>query len=232
MNLNDFRVRAARVSGMSTSESGDTDLLDSWANEAVVQFLKDTKLDVRKAALALTADQGDYTLDADILSFSDVWIEPASGQFDGLLQPTSSGDLIARRRLEVTPESSVVYYALRGAHTLMLHPAPQSSSDVLHILYVPRPDAMATTAATPSATANGNIPEEYHPLIEAYVKWKACSAEEHRGSDNGLQFQAEYERGVARVRGDMNKKAGVLKAGATWGRRGKRFPVTPGTDLR
>lgn len=232
MNLNDFRTRAARVSGMSTSESGDVELLDDWTNEAVVQFLKDTKLNVRKAALALTAGQADYTLDSDILSFSDLWIEPASGQWDGMLQPLDSAELLRMRLLADSTDTTVRNYALQGAHTLMLYPTPQSSSDVLHVLYVPRPSAMAVTADTPSATANGNIPEEYHPLIEAYVKWKACSAEEHRGSENGLQFQAEYERGCAKVRGEMNRKAGVLKAPAVWGRRGRRFPVTPGTDLK
>lgn len=232
MNLNDFRTRAARVSGMSTSEAGDLSLLDSWANEAVVQFLKDTKINVRSAALALTADQGDYTLDTDILSFMDVWIEPASGQWDTMLDPIDSSELIRRRNLTASAETTVRNYALLGAHTLMLYPNPQSSSDVLHILYVPRPSAMSVTSDTPSATANGNIPEEYHTLIESYVKWKACEAEEHRGSDNGLQHQATYERGIAKVKGELNRKAGVLKAPSVWGRRGRRFAATPGTDLK
>lgn len=233
MNLSDFRTRAARVSGMSTSDSSDTSLLDAWANEAVTQFLRDTKIHVRKASLAVTAGSADYTLDTDILAFMDIYITPSSGQWDGMLEPIDSAELLRRRLLSSSAETTVRYYALQGAHTLMLYPAPQSSSDTLHVLYVPRPSStLSATADSPSATAYGGIPTEYHPLIESYVKWKACEAEEHKPSQNGLQFQSEYERGIARVKADLNRKAGVLKAGAVWGRRGKRFPVTPGTDLK
>ena len=233
MNLANFRTRAARVSGMSTSDSGDTDLIDAWANEAVVQFLKDTKINQITASLAVTADTADYTIDSDILSFSDVYIVPASGQWDTMLEPLDSRELLRRRLLENSAETSVRYYALQGAHTLMLHPAPQSSSDTLHIIYVPRPtSSLSTTAHSPDTDGYGNIPTEYHPVLESYVKWKACEAEEHKPSQNGLQFQSEYERGIARVKADLARKAGVLKAGAVWGRRGKRFPVTPGTDMK
>lgn len=232
MNLNDFRTRAARVSGMSTSDSGDTGLLDAWANEAVVQFLKDTKINQITASLAVTANSADYTIDSDILSFSDVYMSPASG-WGVMLEPLDSRELLRRRLLEDASQTSVRWYALQGAHTLMLHPAPQSSSDTLHIIYVPRPtSSMSTTAHSPDSSGYGNIPAEYHPLLESYVKWKACEAEEHKPSQNGLQFQSEYEKGVARVKADLNRKAGVLKAGSVWGRRGKRFPVTPGTDLK
>lgn len=233
MNLNDFRTRAARVSGMSTSDSSDTALLDAWANEAVVQFLKDTKIFQITASLAVTAGTADYTLDDEILAFSDVWIEPASGQWDTMLQPLDSSELLRLRLLADSTDTTVRHYALQGAHTLMLYPAPQSSSDTLHILYVPRPSStLSATADSPSTTAYGGIPTEYHPVLEAYVKWKACEAEADRPSDNGLKFQAEYERGIARVKGELNRKAGVLKAPAVWGRRGKRFPVTPGTDIK
>lgn len=232
MNLSDFRTRAARVSGMSTSDSGDTALLDSWANEAVLQFLKDTKINVRTASLAVTAGSADYTLDTDILSFSDIWIEPANGQWDGMLQPIDSAELLRRRFLSGSAETTVRNYALQGAHTLMLYPAPQSSSDTLHILYVPRPSStLSATADTPSATAYGGIPTEYHPLLESYVKWKACEAEEHKPSQSGQVFMMEYNQGIAKVKADLNRKAGVLRAPAVWGRPGRRFPVTPGTDL-
>lgn len=233
MNLSDFRTRAARVSGMSTSDSGDTALLDAWANEAVVQFLKDTKINVAKASLSLTAGTADYTLDSDILAFMDVYVVPASGQWDTMLQPIDSGELLRRRLLADSTDTTVRNYALQGAHTLMLYPAPQSSSDTLHIFYVPRPSStLSATADTPSSSAYGNIPTEYHPVLEAYIKWKACEAEADRPSDNGLKFQAEYERMIQKIRGELNRKAGVLKAPAMWGKGRRRFPVSPGMDMK
>lgn len=234
MNLNDYRTRVARASGMSPSDSGDLALIDDWVNEGVVKFLKDTKMNVAKASMAVTAGSADYTLDTDILAFMDIYISPASGQWDRLLEPIDSADLIRMRLLANSSMTTVQYYSLQGANTLMLYPAPESSSDVLHILYVPRPTALSATSDTPSATANGNIPEEYHDIIESYAKWKACEAEEHKPSEYGLQHQAQYERGITRAKSDMNKKAGVLKAPAKWGRKRRYFArqAGPGVDVK
>ena len=232
MNLNDFRTRAARVSGMSTSDSGDLALLDSYANEAVLQFLKSTKINVRTASMAVTADQGDYTLDTDILSMEDLYVDPASGNEEQLLRKTSSSDITEMRLREASADVSVMYYALEGAHTLLLYPSPQSSSDTLHMRYVPRPtSSLAATADSPSATAYGNIPEEFHPALLSYILWKACEAEDHRPSEFGLKHQAEWERQIAKTRSDLNRKTGVMSAPAKWGRRPQRNFATPGTDL-
>ncbi len=232
MNLNDFRTRVGRVSGMSTSVTNDTDLIDAWANEAVVQFLKDTKLNARMGVMAVTAGEGNYRLDADILSLVDLWMEPADNDLARLLERRDSADITQMRLYEDAGDVSTMYYALQGEHLLMLYPAPISSSDELHMLYVPAPTSvMSATADTPSATAYGDIPTKHHPILEAYTKWKACEAEEHKPSDNGLAFQAEYERGVAKVKADMNRKSGVMSSPARWGRRSRRIPTSPGVDL-
>lgn len=232
MNLSDFRTRVARNIGLSSTVSADTSLIDAWVNEAVIQFLKDTKINILKASLSVTAGSGDYTLDTDILAMTDVWYEPANGNYDSVLEPIDSRELIRQRLFETAADVSPRYYALQGAHLLMLHPTPQSSSDKLHILYVPRPTStLSATADSPSDTARGNIPSEYHPVLEAYVKFKAGQAEEHKPSEYGVQFQAEYERGIAKVRGDLNRKAGVFLPRKVHGRR-PRWPITPGTDLR
>lgn len=233
MNLDDYRTRVARVVGMSASDSDDLALIDSWVNEGVVQFLKDTKVNQLTAVLAVTAGSADYTLDDDILAMTDLWYEPADGSTNILLEPVDSGEVIRMRMAQGAVEASPRYYALQGAHLIMLFPNPVSSSDELHLVYTPRPAAMSATADAPSDSAKGNVPDEYHHVIEAYAKWKAAEAEEHKPSQFGLAFQAEYEKGVAKTRSDMNKKGGVFKARKVGGkRRGRRYPVTPGTDLR
>lgn len=217
---------------MSTSDSTDLSLLDSWANEAVVQFLRETKVFVQKTTIALTAGQAEYELDTDILSFETIYVEPASGGQSRLLEALDGKGLTHLQLLQGGGQD-VMYYSVAGHNLLEVHPVPVSSSDVLHIRYVPRPtSALAATADSPAATAYGGIPEEYHTLLEAYVKWKACSAEEHKPSENGLNFQAEWERGIARVKTEINRRSGVIGARNVWGRRGRgRFAVTPGTDL-
>jgi hypothetical protein len=230
MNLATFRSRAARVSGMSTSDAGDLALLDAWTNDAVEQFLRETKINVRLASLNATAGSANYTLDTDILAMQAVWYAPAADAQSALLQPRVPEDLINMRLLadETTPPR---YYALAGANTLMLHPTP-ASGDVLHILYVPRHTALSATADTPSATANGNIPAEYHVILEDYVKWKACEAEEHKPSDFGRAFMQAFESGCARVRGEAQKKAGVVVAPVRIGRPRANWPHGNGVDIR
>lgn len=233
MNLSDYRTRVARVTGMSPSAASDTSLIDAWVNEAVIQFLKDTKLNVLKASLSVTAGSGDYTLDTDILALKDVWYEPANGNGSPVLEAVDSLEIIRMRQYEGSAESSVMYYAIEGAHLLMLYPSPQSSSDLLHLLYVPRPTStLSATSDSPADTARGNIPPEYHPILEEYVLWKAARAEEHRPSEHGQTFLAGYERGVSRTRADLNKKAGVFMPRKVLSRGRRRISVTPGTDLR
>ena len=229
MNLSEFRSRVRRVTGLG-SDATDLALIDSWVNEGVVQFLRETKMHTRLAALAVTAGQGDYTLDTDILAMQGLWYEP-SGTDKQLLQPVAPETIFELRIPQAQDTTTVRHYAMSGAHTLMLWPDPPSSADQLHILYVPRPAAMSVTADTPSASANGNIPAEYHPLIEAYAKWKGAEAEEHRGSDNGLQFQAQWEREIAKIRGEMKRKAGMVQPPVRLGRPRTVF-VSPGVDVR
>lgn len=217
---------------MSSSASADLALIDSWTNEAIVQFLKDTKINVKTTTIAVTAGTGDYELDDDILSLEDLWMESANSTQDMLLKRVSGADIHQMRLYEAAEDITSMYYALEGAHLLMLYPAPTSSSDIINIKYVPRPtSAMSVTADTPSATAYGGIPAEYHPVLEDYVKWKACEAEEHKPSKYGGVFAEAYMGGVQMVKLSLNRKGGVMGAPVRWGRRQNRIPVSPGIDL-
>jgi hypothetical protein len=230
MNLATFRSRIARVTGMSNSVTADQALMDGWVNEGILQFLRETKHNVKLAAMAVTAGQADYLLDTNILSLQGLWYEPADSVRGPLLEQVTPERIFEMRLPEFTDTSGSRYYALAGAHTLMLYPDPGDSDDLLHLLYVPRPTALSATSDAPSGTANGNIPEEYHTIIEAYAKWKAAEAEEHKGSDYGIQFQAEYERGIAKVKGDIRRKSGVIAPTVTIGRPRRVYP-SPGVDL-
>jgi len=230
VNLATFRSRVARVSGMSSSDTGDLQLIDGWVNDAVEQFLRETKLNVATASLAVTAGTADYTLDTDILAMQALWYAPTDGQ-SALMIPLSPEALTQRRLFDTGESTPPRYYALAGANTLMLWPNPTTSTETLHILYVPRPVALAATADNPATSANGNVPAEYHTILEAYAKWKACEAEEHKPSENGAVFQREWQAGVAQVRGDIKKKAGmnVPTVRLGWPR---YVPASPGVDIR
>jgi hypothetical protein len=229
LNLADYRQRVAFAIGATTSNASELDLIDDYVNEGVVKFLEATKVNVLTAVLGVTAGSGDYTLDTDILAFTDVWYEPADRE-QLLLEPVDSREIQRMRRIQEALDSSPRYYAVPGAHLLLLHPLPSSDDDLLHILYVPRPAAMSATADSPADALKGNVPYEYHDVIEAYAKWKVAQQFEHRPSEYGLTFNAEYERGLKMVRASMNKKSGVFRAPKRAGRR-RYSDSTPGTDL-
>ena len=225
-----LQTRVARAIGLSLSVSADTALMLGWYNDAVEQFLRETKINVRPAALSVTAGQSDYTLDDDIMSMQAMWFQPAQGS-TAMMLPITPEEMYARRMV-TQAGGPPNYYSLSGAHTLLIHPAPSSNSDTIHILYVPRPTAMAASSDSPAATAMGNIPSEYHVLLEAYVKWKAGQAEEHRPSENGLQYQSEWERGITSVKGELKRKAGAVIGSVRMGRGHVHPVVGNGVDLR
>ena len=108
----------------------------------------------------------------------------------------------------------------------------QASTETIHILYVPRHTALAATADTPSASANGSVPEEYHATLEAYAKWKACEAEDHRPSQFGRTFHDEWMAGLGQARADAKRKAGVQMPQVIVGRPRHTPAVGNGVDLR
>lgn len=231
MNLADFRTRVSGAIGLSNTDgSSEQALIDSWVNEAIVQFLVETKMHALPAALALTAGQGDYELDSDILSFKNAWLEPAESSGNVLLEQVDESTVIEARRYQGAAEQAPRWFALGGANILMLYPSPASSSDKLHLTYVPRPDALSASADAPSATGNGGIPEEFHPTLETYVKWKAAEYADDRSSQAGQLYRQQWIQEVAIAKGRMIRKAGV-RVGRMRVGRPVRWPVTPGTDI-
>lgn len=231
MNLATFRSRISGAIGVDNTAGSDEQLLvDGWVNEAVVQFLVRTKSHFRTAALALTASQGDYELDTDILALRAAWIAPAGGAQQIPLRQVSPEEVIDFRRYQNSvPDPSVRVFAQAGANFLMLYPTPGSNSDVLHVQYVPRPAALSTSADSPSATANGNIQEEFHPVLENYAKWKAAEYANNGPSQLGQMWKAEFEAGLVQARIAHTRKSGMntqrVRIGAP-----SRWPTSPGVD--
>lgn len=235
MNVAEFALRVTHAIGIdaataNSATSQEYTLFLSWLNEGVVEFLRKTKIFKRTASLTLTSGTADYAMDTDILAFEDATYTPDGGTQRSLIQIDTweIRDMRIRNTvLSVAPE----YYAFEG-QVIMLYPTPQSSSDTLHLVYVPRPTALAATADAPSATANGGVPAEYHHVIEAYVKWKAGQHANDKASQNGEAFHQEFEQGVVDARVSEFRKAGMRIGSANIGRsRGWRGYAGPGVDI-
>ena len=227
MNLATMRSRVSNATGLTNSGSEQA-LIDGWLNEAVEQFLVETKLPKQEATLSLTANRGDYSLDSRILSFEDIYFVPANGSQSYLLTPVDSREIRRRRLSQAAADLNTSLYALEGANLLMLYPSPVSNTDAVHIIYVARASsALAATADDPSATGYGRIPTEWHPVLEAYAKWKAS---EYNDSPRWEAWKQEWEMGLVKSKIKTSTKGGTRLPTATFGRP-RRAPLTPGTDL-
>lgn len=235
MNVAQFANRVTGAIGIdaataNSATSNEYTLFLSWLNEAVEQFLLETKCLKVTASLAVTAEQGDYTMDSSVLAFEDAYYQPASGTAL-MLEQCDSAEIRRMRLIPTGVSATTQFYAFEGV-TLMLYPAPLSSSDTLHIVYTPYPSSsLAATSDSPSTTALGGVPAEHHHVLESYVKWKAAEYANDAASQNGLLFKQMWEQGVLKSKISLSRKAGMRTGRAVVGRGNWRALSSPGIDV-
>lgn len=235
MNVAEFANRVTGAIGIdaataNSATSNEYTLFLSWLNEAVEQFLLKTKMFKQTASLGVTADVGDYTIDSSILAFEDGYYTPNGGQAR-MLDVIDSYD-IRRMRIATTSTDSDPRYLAYEGQQIFLYPTPRSTSDTLHLIYVPQPaSTLAATADTPATTAYGGIPVQYHHVLESYVKWKAAEYTNDKASQGGSKFMQEFDQGCIQARVTEQRRAGMRWGRASIGKRDWRWYAGPGVDV-
>jgi len=233
ITLLDAINRTSRTIGLSQAAGhAERALMVDWYNEAVDQFLMETKLVEKTIKLAMTAGQGDYTLDDQIISMKDLNYIP-SGQQGWMMRPVDETEITARRLLQGSAAVVPELYALAGANTIMVWPTPTSSSDFIHGLYVShQTTAMTADSHSPDTAAFGGIPVEWHPVLLNYVMWQAAMLAKDDTSQGGAAFMQLWERGIAKAKMKATKKLGIRIANAKPGYRDKGYRTwaSPGVD--
>lgn len=225
LTLATLRSRVSGAIGLSNvTGSSEQALIDGWLNEAVEQYLIETKCKVCDASLALTADEPNYTLPVSVLALQYAWIVPASGEPLVVLERMSTLDILNRRRYNTTGSWTTVY-DLQGANLLLLDPAP-AAGDVLHFYYIPAPTDMTATTDSPS---DSGIPSNAHPAIEEYAKWKAADWDDDTSSQVGETYKKGWEEWIKKGRMRQNRMGG--KWGPVRAGRRRQIPTSPGVDL-
>lgn len=171
----------------SSPSTGDGPRLAGWANDAVVDVLRRTHCYITCGTLTLTANTGDYTLDASILAIDDLYLTSSSNNYRVCRKSTT--DLINLRMGQAT--GTAQFYALNGANMLMVYPAPLAA-DTISIYYVPRPTALTSPTDDPSSATLGGIPSEYHYGLELYMMWKAGGFSSDETSQAGETYRRLY----------------------------------------
>jgi hypothetical protein len=119
----------------TTAAAADEVEIDRRVNEGATDFMLRTGIKVQQGNPTLTADEGDYTLDTDILDIMDVY--STSGSQDYRMERISVPELLEMRRGASTMVGPARYYATAGANLLMVYPTP-TGADELTVYFVPR----------------------------------------------------------------------------------------------
>lgn len=205
-------------------------LCDGWVNEAVVDILMETQVYVVESTASLTAGQGDYVMDSNILLIKDVYV--SSGGSNWTFDHVSPDQIIQYRTSSTIGGGPSRYFALNGADVLMLYPTP-SSGDSLTLYYVPRPTALSDAPDDPSQASLGGIPSEWHKAIQWYALWQAGDYMDDDSSHNGQDYRQEYEAWLKRIKKERSRKGGRRIGAIVPGRR-RRPSVAhdPSADVR
>ena len=230
MDLADIRNEVSRVIGLDTTAAGaDETLVDQWANEGVLDILQETRCYVAAAETTVTAGQGDYTLDSDILHVVDLHLT-SSGVTYRLKQVSPQMLLDMRVTANSQASSPISHFAVSGSNLLMLYPVP-STADTIKLYYVPRPTVMSSGTHDPSTTTYGGIPSEFHRAIVKYVEAEAADYRDDQTSQHGDRYRADYQRWLGKIRKAVNQKGSTDQFGFEV--RGRSYPPhDPSTDLR
>lgn len=233
ITLLDAINRTSRTIGLSQAAGHpERAFMVDMYNEAVDQFLMETKLVEKTVSMATVAGSGDYTLDAEIIALKSLSYVPASGQ-GFVMTPVASAEIVQRRLIATQPTGVPELYALAGSNILMLWPTPLSSSDAVHGIYVSHAaSAMSADAHSPDTAAYGGIPVEWHPVLLDYVLWQSGQLAKDELSQAGEMYHQRWAAGLVRAKQRQRFKLGRPHPRAVHGYKGRGFQniFTPGID--
>ena len=156
MNNGRLKARAAAELGLKTTGDEGT-MLQEWANEGVVDVLIETKAHMDIASATLTAGEGSYQLDSDILLADE-------RTFTIPVRVVTVADLLALP----SEQSDVVRYVAFDGDMMLVYPLP-AANDEVSFLFVPRPAAMSSDLHDPSTSTYGGLPEQIHFAVLDYM---------------------------------------------------------------
>lgn len=205
MNRGELVNRVSAKSGVS-NEAGSEELalLQSWANEGVVEVLLETHIFIQIGDLALTSGVSEYRLDSAILAIDDGRGSTPAGIGNYVL--IGMDEMIARQSAGIVSPGYRKYLAIEG-DLMIVSPTP-GSSETLRFFHVPRPTAMTLDSHDPSVATYGGIPTEHHRAIEAYMTWRASEYDEKSMPLTPKDYHDLFRAECALVRRRKREKRG------------------------
>lgn len=228
--LQDIRSRVANAIGLDNTNGGlEQGLIDSWTNQAILDFIEKTHATAELALFTLTTNVGDYELQTIFPQAMQINTLTVTSSVDGQvvpLEPIAPEELIWRRRY---PGSIPVrYYAMQGDNKIMFYPTPQSP-DTLQAYYIPYPTLLVSPTDT---LVSAGIQPQFQWIVELKVKAEAAAYNNDASSQMGAMYLQEYNQEVRLARGRIRRLQGRRRPPAMPGRRTRRkyYPAFPSQD--
>lgn len=194
MNNLQIKTRASQILGAASSGADSTEewqTLQDLANEAVIDILARTRINIRGLTINLLAAEQEYDLGKTVLRLFDV----KRGTTE--LVEVSPGDI---------DEGGSASFTVIGFNRVMFGFVP-SAGDTVKGWYTPLPTPMAADGDDPSDDAFGDIPAQFHPAIVNYMCWKGADITGDQGSGRGEKYRLYYEGqdGTGAIGSDLGK---------------------------
>jgi len=195
MNRGQLKTRVSRILGVSLGTDDDqleeTALMEELANEAVVDILSRTRVNVRSGTAQLTGGEDEYEIDDSVLRFVGV---------------RRNGNLLTEMAREELLDDGVAF----PGHNRMKFGSPISSSgEEIEFWYTPMPTPMMSDTDDPSEPQFGRIPAVFHRAILNYMCWHMADKEGDVGAARGERYRILYEGRVGQ--GEPGSSLGQIR---------------------
>jgi len=177
VNLGQLKLRVSRLLGVALGTDDDaideTEFLEELANEAVLDILTRTRVNMTEQVISL---DGSQTVDFStyMLRVADVKLN------DQLLVEGPRDNLLTDQ------------FAFVGFNCMVLGVVP-NAGDVLSFYSSPKPQLLNDDGDDPSLPAFGNIPAIFHKAIVDYMCWWAADKLGDQQAQRGERYRATYE---------------------------------------
>jgi hypothetical protein len=209
--------------------SDERALMETWANEGVIEVLLRTHCFIEIGDMSLTAGVSEYRLDDDILAI--VGDRVTSTSRTGTFEVVTLEEMIARQSINSAIDRTGTTVVAMEGNLLIAYPTP-STGESIRYFYVPRPTPMTDDNHDPSSAAYGGVPSEYHLAIQTYMLWQGAEYDNKGQPMEAKDYASLFENLCKQYRKYHRQKAqrGLRPArvgypGRNLGRRNDVYPA-------
>lgn len=177
MNRGQLITRVQAKTGVSTDDAAELQLLQDWAQDAVIEVLLETHCYIQIGDVTLTSGTSEYRIDANILAIDNGRGSTPAGI--GLYEIVDIDSMIEYQSLN--PVTQGWKKKIAFSNDLMIVVPTPAAGETLRFFHVPRPTNMSSDSHDPANVTYGGINTEYHRALEYYMVWQATEYNDKGG---------------------------------------------------